>query len=162
MANWMVNFEFQTEPVDELEDVVGVFYGGRGQVGQQYVLTNRRLLMGPVDTGVATEIDAYVLNQAVPGGGDLVKSVLGKYGPMNPKTLWLRHVVDVQPTTNAGWFKMASLQITTDTEQVFELGFVKTPTTMNRNKENNDVRDRAVQVIRAAVDAAKAAPAPPV
>ncbi len=59
-----------------MEDVLRVFYGGRGGVGQQYVVTNRRLLTGPLDTGMALEIDAYVLNHAVPGGGDLLKKVL--------------------------------------------------------------------------------------
>lgn len=154
----MPDFEYETEPLDEMEDVLGVFYGGRGQVGQQYVVTNRRLLMGPLDTGMALEIDAYVLNQAVPGGGDLLKNVLSQYAPMNPKTLWLRHVVDVQPTNNAGWFKPPGLRITTDTQQVFGLGIVATPTTMNRSSKNNAVRDQAVQVIRAAVQAAKSAP----
>jgi hypothetical protein len=47
--------------------------------------------------------------------------------------------------------------VTTDTEQVFRLSIVATPTTMNRNPNNNGVRDCAVEVIRAAVDAAKAA-----
>jgi hypothetical protein len=153
----MPNFDYKTDPVDEMEDVLAVFYGGRGQVGQQYVVTNRRLLMGPLNIGVALEIDAYVLNQAVPGGGDLIKNVLKEYGPMSAKTLWLRHVVDVQPTNNAGWFKAPGLRITTDTEQVFDLGIVKGPKTMSRNPENNDIRDRAIVVIRQAVEAAKAA-----
>ena len=134
-------FKYETEPLDEMEDVVDVFYGGRGAVGQQYVVTNRRLLIGPIRTVKA-------------------KSVLGAYAPMNSQALWLRHVVDVQPTSNASWFKMASLRIATNTGQVFDLGFVKTPMTMNKDKENNDVRDRAVQVIRAAVEAAKGGPAP--
>lgn len=154
----MPDFEYETEPLDEMEDVLGVFYGGRGQVGQQYVVTNRRLLMGPIDTGIALEIDSYVLNQAVPGGGDLVKNLLSHYAPMNPTTLWLRHVVDVQPTNNARLFKAPGLRITTDTEQEFNLSIVANAKTMSVNPKNNGVRDRAVQVIRAAVEAAKAAP----
>jgi hypothetical protein len=159
----MSNFEYETEPLDEMEDVLGVFYGGRGQVGQQYVVTNRRLLMGPLDTGLAEEVDAYILDKATPGGGDLLKKILSHYTPMKPTTLWLRHVVDVQPTNNAGWLiKPPRLQITTDTEQVFSLGIVATPKTMSRDPQNNGIRDRAVQVIRAAVEAAKAAPPKPV
>jgi len=154
----MPNFEYETEPLDEMEDVLGVFYGGRGQVGQQYVITNRRLLMGPLNTRIAQDIDAYLVNQVAHGGGDLLKNVLSHYAPMNPKTMWLRHVLDVQPTNNARWFKAPGLQITTDTEEVFSLGIVATPTTMSRNPKNNGIRDRAVQIIRAAVDAAKAAP----
>ena len=153
----MPNFEYSTEPLDEMEDVVGVFYGGRGQVGQQYVVTNRRLLMGPLDMGMALEIDGYILNKATPGGGDLVKNVLSHYAPMSPKTLWLRHIVDVEPTNNARWFKAPGLQMTTDTQQVFKLSIVLTPKTMSRDPRNNDVRDKAVQVIRGAVQAAKAA-----
>src|SRR6476660_330942 len=158
----MPNFEYETEPLDQMEDVLGVFYGGRGGVGQQYVVTNRRLLMGPLDTGMALDIDASVLNQATAGGGDLLKSVLSQYAPMNPKTLWLRHVVNVEPTNNARWLKAPGLQITTDTQQSFKLSIVATPTTMNRDPKNNNIRDQAVQVIRTAVQAARAAPAKPV
>ena len=153
---------YDTEPLDEMETVLGVFYGGRGQVGQQYVVTNRRLLMGPLNSDIALEIDAFALNQAAAGAGDLVKSVLSHYAPMNPKTLWLRHVVDIQPTNNASLFKPPGLRITTDTEQVFDLGIVKGPKTMSVSSKNNGVRDHAVQVIRQAVQAAKAAPAKPV
>jgi hypothetical protein len=158
----MANFEYDTEPLDEMEDVLGVFYGGRGQVGQQIVVTNRRLLMGPLDTGIALDIDAYVLNQALAGAGagDLLKNVLGHYAPMNPKTLWLRHVVGVRATHNASLFKAPGLRITTDTDQVFNLGIVATPTTMSRNPKNNGVRDVAVRVITAAVAAARTAPRP--
>jgi hypothetical protein len=156
----MANFSFETEQLDEMEDVVGVFYGGRGQVGQQYVVTNRRLLMGPLDVGMALEIDSYILNKtAGEGVGDLVKNVLEHYAPMNPTTVWLRHVADVRPTNDASFFKPPRLRIATDTEQVFDLGIVASPTTMTRSPQNNQVRDRAVQVIQAAVAAAKAAPA---
>lgn len=154
----MPHFQYETEPLDEAEDVLGVFYGGRGQVGQQFVVTNRRLLMGPIDTGIALDIDAYVLNHTTAGGGDLLKGVLSHYAPMNPKTLWLRHVVSVQPTNNASLFKAPGLRITTDTEEVLDFQIVATPTTLSIRGQNNDVRDRAVQVIRAAVEAAKASP----
>jgi hypothetical protein len=153
---------YNTEPLDEMEDVLGVFYGGRGQVGQQYVVTNRRLLMGPINTKIALDIDSYILDQAVSGGGSLVKSVLTDYAPMNPMTLWLRHVVDVQPTNNASLFKPPGLRITTDTDQVFNLGIVASARTMNISSKNNGLRDKAVQVIRDAVQAAKAAPPKPV
>jgi hypothetical protein len=156
----MPQFDYATEPVDEYEDVLGVFYGGRGQVGQQYVVTNRRLLMGPIDTGIAQEIDGYVLDQVVPGGGGLVKGILTKYAPMNPKTLWLRHVTDVQPTNNASIFKAPGLHITTDTEQNFDLRVVATTTTWNPSPKNNPARDQMVAVLREAVQAAKAAPPP--
>lgn len=156
----MPQFDYTTEPVDEFEDVMGVFYGGRGQVGQQYVVTNRRLLMGPLDTGIAQEIDAYILNKAVPGGGDLIKNVLSKYAPMSPKMLWLRHIVDVQPTNNARLFKPPGLRLKTDTDQVFDLGVVASSTTWNPSPKNNTARDSMVEVLRKALQAAKAAPAP--
>ena len=99
---WVAFFEYKTDPIDELEDVVAVFYGGRGQVDQQYIVTNRRLLMGPLNVDIALEIDAYALNKALRGTGDLIKNVLKVYGPMSAKPLWLRHVVSVEPTNNAG------------------------------------------------------------
>src|SRR5882672_11182681 len=88
----MPNFEYTSEPVDEMEDVLGVFYGGWDKFGQQFIVTNRRLLMGPIDTGIALDIETYIVNKAG-GPGDLIKSVLGRYSPMNPQTIWLRHVV---------------------------------------------------------------------
>jgi hypothetical protein len=156
----MANFEYETEPLDEMEDVLGVFYGGRGQWGQQFVVTNRRLLMGPLDTGIATAINAYVLDQALPGvgAGGLLKDVLSEYAPKNPTTLWLRHVVDVSPTHNASLFKLPGIRILTATEQTIDIGIAATTSTPNISKKNNAARDRAVAVIRAAVDAAKAAP----
>ena len=69
-----------------------------------------------IDTGIALDIESYILNKAG-GPGDLIKSVLGRYAPMNPKTIWLRHVVDVQPTNSASLFKAPGLRITTNTEQ---------------------------------------------
>src|SRR5687767_4777729 len=131
----MSNFEFKTEPLDEMEEVLDVFYGGRGGVGQQYVVTNRRLLIGPIDTGVAE----VIATKALPGG-DLVSNVLSRYGPMSSTTLWLRHIVSVRPTNNASLFKAPGLEITTDTNQVFKLSFVKTTTTMSVRSINNEVR----------------------
>lgn len=153
----MPNFDYNATPIDEMEDVKGVFYGGRGQVGQQYIVTNRRLLMGPTDTGIALDIDSYVLNK-VGGPGDLIKDVLSHYAPMNPQTIWLRHIVDVQPTNNASWSKAPGLRITTDTEQSIDISIVASPTTMSRDRKNNAVRDRAVEVIREGMIAAQSAP----
>ena len=156
--------DYKTEPVDELEDVVAVFYGGRGHWGQQYVITNRRLLIGPLNVDVAAMIDTYVANKLLPGAGDVISKVLSMYGPASAKTIWLRHVVDVQPTSNASWFKPPQLRITTATEDVLELGIIKkgatrtqTLLTMSLNPKNNGERDRAVAVLRQAVAAAKAA-----
>jgi hypothetical protein len=42
----MSTFEYETEPLGEMESVLAVYYSGRGQLGEQYVVTNRRLLMG--------------------------------------------------------------------------------------------------------------------
>lgn len=156
----MPPFEYDTEPLDEQEDVLGVFYGGRGQVGQQLVVTNRRLLLGPIDTGIAQQIDAYVLDKTV-GGGGLLKSVLSEYAPMNPKTIWLRHVSAVTATNGASLFKAPGVRIDTDTEQSIEMGIVKTTMTRSGSKENNAVRDRFVQLLTEAVAAAKQGPAKP-
>jgi len=83
--------------------------------------------MGPLDVGMALEIDAYIMNKSAAGTGDFIKNVLSRYAPMSPKTLWLRHVVDVRPTNNASLFKALGLEIRTDTDQVFKLGIVARP-----------------------------------
>ena len=79
---------------------------------------------------------------------------------MSPQTLWLRHIADVQPTNNAKLLKPPGLRLKTDTDQVFDLGVVATTTTMNLSPKNNTSRDEMVAVLRKAIEAAKAAPAP--
>jgi hypothetical protein len=146
-----------------MEQVEGVFYGGRGQVGQQIVVTNRRLLIGPIDSQLALTIDAYVLDRASAGVGSFVKDVLNAYAPMNPTTLWLRHVRDVQPLPRGilgGLFKPPGVRITTDTDQTFDLRIVATTKTINTSPKNTEACNRALAVIHAAVQAAKAAPPP--
>jgi hypothetical protein len=157
-----MSFGYETEPLDEMEDVKGVFYGGRGQVGQQIVVTNRRLLLGPLNTKIAQHIDAYVLDAAAPGVGGLIKEVLADYGPMSAKTIWLRHVATVRstgtPSGLARWFKPPGIEVVTDTAETLRLGIVVSPTTMNRDPRNVTARDQALAVLEAAVQAAKAAP----
>jgi hypothetical protein len=56
----MAQFTFSTEPIDDNERVLGFFYGGRGQVGQKFVVTNRRLLMGPLETKIVLEVQSLL------------------------------------------------------------------------------------------------------
>lgn len=158
----MPQFQYDTEPLDENEDVLGVFYGGRGSVGQQFVVTNRRLLLGPVDTGIAQQVDSYLLDKAAGGGGSLLKSLLSEYAPMSPQTVWLRHVSSVEATNDARLFKAPGVRVTTATGEALDLQIVETTTTRSGKKVNNEVRDRFVQVLGEAVASAKQAPAQPV
>jgi hypothetical protein len=98
-------FDYETEPLDEMEDVLAVYYGGHGQVGQKYVVSNRRLLMGPLDTKIAQDINAYVLNQAVAGAGlgTLMKDVLSHYRPMNPASNLGRRTPNPGVDANSPW-----------------------------------------------------------
>lgn len=163
----MANVGFVNEPLDQFEDVMGVFYGGRGQVAQQIVVTNRRLLIGPVNEKVAQEIDAYIVDQGLQGAGSVLRFVLTTYAPMNPETHWLRHVSSVEPTRGADIFHLPGLRIVTATDEVIDLGIVgtiKTPNFVGTIKTPNssvEARDRSVAVIRDAVAAAKAASPPP-
>jgi hypothetical protein len=152
----MDDFRYQTEPLDEHEDVLGVFYGNRGQWGAQFVVSNRRLLFGPLDE----EILSFGLDKAGVPGVDFVRSILERYGPRSPKTLWLRHVTQVAPTHDAGLFKAPGLRINTATGEVFNLQIVHSPRAMSRDPKNNLARDRAVATIQAAAEAAKAVPGP--
>jgi hypothetical protein len=147
----MTEFTFNTEPIDDDERVLGFFYGGRGQVGQKFVVTNRRLLMGPLDTKTVLEIETYVLGKAGVGGMDLLKKVLTNYAPMNPKSVPLSHIANVEATHNASLFKAPGLRITTDSGDVFDLGVVATPTTWNPSPKNKVSRDRAVALIKEAI-----------
>jgi hypothetical protein len=149
----MPQFTFNTEPIDDDERVLGFFYGGRGQVGQKFVVTNRRLLMGPLDTKTVLEIQTYILGKAGVGGMDLLKNVLSSYAPMNPKSVALSHIAGVEATNNASLFKAPGLRITTDSGDVFDLGVVATPTTWNPSPKNNASRDQAVALIKEAMTA---------
>lgn len=144
----MAQFTFNTEPIDDDEQVLGFFYGGRGQVGQKFVVTNRRLLMGPLDTKIALEIETYVLGKAGVSGMDLLKNVLSSYAPMNPKSVALSHIADIQATNDASLFKAPGLRITTDSGDVFDLGVVATPTTWNPSPKNNVARDKAIALVK--------------
>jgi hypothetical protein len=157
---WMANFHFETEPLDEMEEVQGLFYGNRGQVGQQLVVTNRRILFGPIDVALATTILGYAADTAGVPGSALVKQVLDQYAPMQPLTIWLRHIAKVEPTNKASLFKPPGLRITTDTDQVIDFGIVETPTTMNVSPRNNIARDRAVETLLRAIQSAKEATPP--
>lgn len=157
---------YEREPLDEFEEVRGVFYGGYGQVGQQFVITNRRLLMAPVKLikNVANDVSiksyAYIAGQLGMPGADLVGEILQSYAPFDPQTIWLRHVVDVRAGSDGGLFKPPQLVFTTDTEDVESVGVVKGMWTPSGAPGNRAVRDRMVAVLRRAVADAKQAPAP--
>ncbi len=125
----MTNYE--REPLDELEEVRGVFYGGQGQVGQQFVVTNRRLLFAPIKlikniaNDVAIKGAAYVAGQLKVPGAELVGEILQSYAPFDARTVWLRHIVGVRAGSNGGWFKAPQLIYTTDTEDVESIGVVR-------------------------------------
>jgi hypothetical protein len=155
-----LSFQYQTDPVDEHENVLGVFYGNRGQWGAQFVVTNRRLLLGPLDVGVAEDILHHLLGKTGVPDLDFAKSLLEKYGPRNPKTIWLRHVTDARPSRNAGVLGAAGISIRTDTDEAIDLKIVHKPTAPNWTSENNAARDRFVLTLREAVESAKAAPPP--
>ncbi|MBA2633778.1 MAG: hypothetical protein H0U86_12410, partial [Chloroflexi bacterium] len=128
---------------------------GRGQVGGQLVVTNRRLLFGPIDTAMS---QAIVFGGAdaigVPGAG-LVKGVLEAYEPLKRKQVFLRHVTSVEARGNGGLFSAPGLRITTATGETIDYGIVRSTTTPNIHPGNRAVRDQAVAVINAAAQAAR-------
>jgi hypothetical protein len=151
---------FDLPDLDETEDVLGVFYGGRGQVGGQLVVTNRRLLFGPVRTDFVRAIGLGGAGAAgVPGTG-FVKSLLDAYEPLKQKQIFLRHVVAITPGRNAGWTGPPTFRLTLDTESILEYGIVASTLTPNPSPANNVARDRAIDVISRAVAQAKAGAGP--
>lgn len=160
----MTNYE--REPLDEFEEVRGVFYGGYGQVGQQFVITNRRLLMAPIKliknlaNDVAIKGSAFVAGQLGMPGADLVGEILQSYAPFDPHTIWLRHIVNVRAGSNGSLLKQPQLVLTTDTEDVESIGVVKGLWTPTVARGNRSLRDHMVQVLVQAVVDARQAPAP--
>ncbi len=157
---------FEREPLDEFEEVRGVFYGGYGQVGQQFVVTNRRLLLAPIKlvkhlaNDVAIEAGAFVAGALNVPGVEIVSKILQSYGPFGPRTVWLRHLVEVRPGRNGSLLRAPELVYTTHTEDVETLGVVRNTTTPNIHPANTEARDRMVAVLRQAVRDAKVVPAP--
>jgi hypothetical protein len=123
------------------------------------VVTNRRLLLGPLDVGLAEEILEHVLGKAGVSDLDFAESILSKYGPRNPRTVWLRHVTDVQPV-GASWRGGPGLMIRTDTDEEITLRIVHKPRAFTFGSKNGEARDTFIQVLREAVAAAKTV-APP-
>lgn len=149
---------FDLPDLEEAEDVLGVFYGGRGQVGGQLVVTSRRLLFGPIATELIRAVGSAVGDAAsVPGTG-VFKALLDSYEPLKAKQIFLRHVVSVDPGRNAGWTGPPTLKISLDTEGALEYGIVASTLSPNPMPANNVARDRAIAVIRAAVAKVKAGP----
>lgn len=157
---------YEREPLDEFEEVRGVFHGGYGQVGQQFVITNRRLLLAPIKlvkniaNDTSLKASAYVAGQLGMPGADLVGEILQSYAPFDPQTIWLRHIVDVQAGGDGGWFKPPQLIFRTATDDVESIGVVKDMRTRNGAPVNRIVRDQMVRILRQAVADAKHAPAP--
>lgn len=165
LRGWgMPNYE--REPLDEFEEVRGVFYGGYGQVGQQFVVTNRRLLLAPIKlvkslaNDVSIDAAAFIAGSLNVPGAELVGKILQSYGPFDPHTVWLRHITDVQAGDNGGLFKAPQLVYTTDTEDVESLGVVHGLKSPNIDPRNGAARDRMVEVLRQAVSDAMTKPAP--
>ena len=164
---------YDREPLDELEEVLGVFYGGYGQVGQQFVVTNRRLLLAPIklikglEDKVALDAVAYVAGKLNVPGVDLIKEILQNYAPFQPRTIWLRHIVSVEAGGNGGGpFRAPTVKLVTDTEDEEILSVIRMGTgalklfTPNWSPRNGPERDRMVAVLQAAVASAKMAPPP--
>jgi hypothetical protein len=157
---------YEREPLDEFEEVRGVFYGGYGQVGQQFVVTNRRLLMAPIkliknlanDTSI--EAAAFVAGQLQVPGAELVGKILQSYSPFDPQTIWLRHIADVRAGDNGGWLKAPQLVYTTDTEDIESIGVVHGMFSPNKDPRNRLDRDGMVNVLAQAVADAKLVPGP--
>lgn len=155
---------FEREPLDEFEEVRGVFYGG---YGQEFVVTNRRLLLAQIklikniENDVAIEAAAFVAGSLAVPGAELVGKILQSYAPFDPRTLWLRHIVDVRAGRGGSLFRAPELIYTTDTEDVETVGVVRSTTPPNIHPANIKSRDSMVDVLRRAVADAKAATAPP-
>ncbi|MBA3779981.1 MAG: hypothetical protein H0X16_11925 [Chloroflexi bacterium] len=103
---------FDQPALDEMEDVLGVFYGGRGQVGGQLLITNRRLMFGPVDVGLARVLSLEPLAAVGAPGIGIVKAALDAYEPLKQKQIWLRHIKTVEPKGNASLFSPPKIRLT--------------------------------------------------
>jgi hypothetical protein len=149
---------YEREPLDELEEVRGVYYGGYGQVGQQFVVTNRRLLAAPIKlvrnlaNDTAIEASAFIAGQLNVPGADLVGKILQNYAPFDPVTVWLTHIVDVRAGRGASLLRSPELLYTTDTEDVETLGIVHDMLSPNIDPRNEPARDEMVRVLAQAAD----------
>jgi hypothetical protein len=154
----MAGGAFAEHALSESEDVLGVFYGGPRSWGGKLVITNKRLLFAELDLGAIPDALAYVGGKAGVPGVDLGKTILDRVRASVRKDVWLRHIVAVEPEGDGGWFSAPGIRITTATGEVLKLGIVKSTTTLSKDAENPVIRDRAVALIRLAVQQAKSGP----
>lgn len=148
-------------PLDEHEELLGAFTVGRGQVGQQFVVTNRRLVMAPLAQlkDVAADVATWVATvvAGTRSGSGPVGEVLQSYAPFEPRTVWLRQVLEVRAGNNGGILKAPQLVLVTDSG-VESLGVVRGRWSPGPASGNVDARDELVQVlVRAVADARSAA-----
>jgi hypothetical protein len=146
---------FDLPELDETEVVRGVFYGGRGQVGGQLVVTNRRLLFGPISTELVRAMGTGGAEAAGLPGASIIKAMLDAYEPLKQKQIFLRHITGVAAGRDAGWTGAPTIRISLDTESTLEYGIVMSTRSPNPLPGNNIARDHALVVIRAAVAEAK-------
>ena len=158
---------FDREPLDEREEVRGVFYGNYGAVGQQFVVTNRRLLLAPIklvkglSDKVALEAAASIAGKMSVPGVDIVKSILLDYAPFRPQTMWLAHIRGVRAGSDGSWRRAPELVLVTDTDDEEKLQVLhKGLFTTIWDRRNKPCRDEMVAVLQAAVRDAQSAPAP--
>lgn len=150
----MADFTYEQAELEETEDVLGVFYGKRGEVGGQLIVTNRRLLLGPLDVNLAQTITLGGLGQVGVPGTDLLTSLLDAYAPLAKKQVWLRHITAVEPR-HGGLLPQPGLRITTATGETIDFKVAKAPTSFIWSRENTVARDEAIILIRAAIKKAK-------
>jgi hypothetical protein len=148
---------FAEPTLDRTEQVLGVFFGGRNQWGGKVIVTDQRLLFAELNVGSIPDLIEFVGGEAGVPGVDVGMKVLDQIRSSVKKDVWLVHVAVVEPEGMAGWFAPPKVRVTTSTGEVFSVGIVKSITTPNKDPGNNAIRDRAVAIIRHAMNEAKAA-----
>jgi hypothetical protein len=113
-------------PLDEVEEVRGIFCGGSRQTGMQLIVTTHRLLLGPISLRLATGRLRTILDAVAPGSlaaGDFALRRL----PVTKTSVPLSDVVSVEPGGDGGWFASPSVRIRLVSRRVIEFGFVISP-----------------------------------
>lgn len=148
----MVSYEEPT--LDQAERVLGVFYGRRTQWGGKLIITNKRMLFAKLDLGAIPDILEYVGGIAgIPI--EVGRKVLDHISGSVNKEIWLQHITGVEPEGKAWFLGPPKMRVTTATGETVKVDIVKSTFSLVGNPANNDIRDRAVALLREAVSAAK-------
>ena len=125
--------------------------GGLTSVGGDLVLTNKRLLFTPLNTGDVSKLLSFALEKAgvdgkIVGLVGRVQDMIGEAAPIGPGAL--TGIASVESGSNGSLLKPPTLIVTGTDGSTVEVGVLASRRSMNGSPDNVSARDRFLQAVR--------------